>query len=228
MGQRLCASLIFVLALGVAGPASAAVDDGTCRNGAFPSENRDFGLAVIVGAGRAYLLYDMEGCPKTSAQCEKAGEGYVLPGDKVVTGRTTGDYVCAYYPSRGGGSAGWVEKPRLRSRAIDAKPPASSWAGRWSDEGNPQLRIAGGPGALHMAGEAYWPGPDRAKDWPPGWPHTGQIDGKLTLLGNRARYDEDECKIDLILVGDMLVASDNDMCGGMNVRFNGVYRRVRG
>ncbi|MBC9031104.1 hypothetical protein IAG41_01740 [Sphingomonas sp. JC676] len=76
-----------------------------------------------------------------------------------------------------------------------------------------------------MVGEAYWPQPEPAKDLPPR--HSGEIDGKLTLLGNRARHDQDYCKIDLALIGDILIASDNDMCGGTNVRFNGVYRRVR-
>src|SRR5689334_3298362 len=113
MGCRTFTRPLFILGVMIAAPASAAVDDGTCRNGGFPIENTDFGLAIIKGAGRAYLLYDMDGCPNTSPQCRKAGEGYVFRGDRVVTGRTTGDYVCAYYPSRGGGSAGWIDKSRL-------------------------------------------------------------------------------------------------------------------
>jgi hypothetical protein len=227
MGDRTFTSLAFILALMVAAPASAAIDDGTCRNGGFPTENTDFGLAAIKGTGRAYLLYDMEGCPNSSPQCKKSGEGYVVPGNRVVTGRTNGRYVCAYYPSRGGGSAGWVEKSRLRALATDSSPPPSSWLGRWSDEGNPTVRIISKRGAFHIEGEAYWPGTEPEKDWPPGWPHTGGIDGKLTLLRNRALYNLDGCKVDFVLVGDVLIASDNDSCGGMNVRFNGVYHRVR-
>lgn len=30
----------------------------------------------------------------------------------------------------------------------------------------------------------------------------------------------------LYLLGDVLVVADNSECGGMNVRFNGVYRRA--
>lgn len=39
---------------------------------------------------------------------------------------------------------------------------------------------------MNVGGEAYWPGPDPDPDLPPR--HSGEIDGKLTLLGNRARY----------------------------------------
>ena len=220
--------LLIGLVLLVATPLSDTVDEGDCRNGGFPSENADFGLAIIKGTGRAYLLYDMDGCPNASGQCKKSAEGYVLPGDRVVTGRSKGGYVCAYFPSRGGGSAGWVDKPRLRSLAIDRTPPPSSWLGRWSDEGNPTVHIRGRRGVLHITGDMIWPGPQREKDWPPGWPRSGEIDGKLTLQGNRASYDEDDCKVEFVLVGDMLIARDNELCGGMNVRFNGVYRHGKG
>jgi hypothetical protein len=219
--------LFVMLALGLAAPASAEDDDGTCRNGGFPMENAKFGVAVVKGAGRAYLLYDMDGCPAISTRCQKVGEGYILPGDKVATGRAMGDYVCAYYPSRDGGSAGWVEKSRLRPLPIEAKPLPSTWLGAWSDEGNPAMSITQEQGSLHVVGESYWPGRSRRKEWPLGWPHTGEIDGTLTLLGNRASYDDDGCKIELTLVGDFLVAADNRECGGANVNFDGVYRRVR-
>lgn len=94
------------------------------------------------------------------------------------------------------------------------------------------MRITNKRGMMHVGGEAYWPGPDLDPDLPPR--HSGEIDGKLTLLGNRARYGDDNraryddyCKIDFTLVGDILIASDNSWCGGTNVRFSGVYRRVR-
>ena len=49
-------------------------------------------------------------------------------------------------------------------------------------------------------------------------------------MGDRARYDEDSehsCKVEFSLVGDTLIASDNGLCGGANVRFDGVYRRAK-
>jgi len=220
-------SLVFLLALVAAAPASAAEDDGFCRNGAFPTENADFDLAVIKGQGRAYLLSDMDGCPNTSLQCRKSAWSQVVPGDRVVIGRAKGDYVCAYFPKRGGGTAGWVDKARIRQLAANSSPPPSSWIGGWSDEGDPTVQISGRGNDLRIAGRAYWPGPKPQKGWPSGRPHSGRINGKLTVVGNRANYDDEVCKIDFVLLADLLIASDNDMCGGMNVHFTAVYRRVR-
>ena len=228
MNTRACAILLFGFAIIVATPTSAATDEGDCRNGGFPRENNDFGLAVIKGEGRAYLLADMDGCPNASPECKKWG--YVLPGNKVVTGRAKGDYVCAYYPNKRGGSAGWVDRSRLGILAIDRQPPPSSWLGNWSDGDNPAVRVAWLGRALHMTGEAFWPGPYPEAGWPPGWPHAGELDGVLTLAGDRGHYgdgEDDGCEIEFRLVGDTLIASDNSLCGGANVRFDGVYQRPK-
>ena len=83
------------------------------------------------------------------------------------------------------------------------------------------MRITGQRAALAITGEAFWPGPDPVEGVPV---HSGNIEGKLTLRGNQAQYKGDECKIGFTLLGDVLVAGDNERCGGANVRFNGVYR----
>lgn len=57
-------SLLTSLLLGSAPRALAEeIGDLFCRNGGFPMENADFGVATIVGQGRAYLKTDMYGCP---------------------------------------------------------------------------------------------------------------------------------------------------------------------
>lgn len=219
-------TLFGILLIAVATPASAAMlDDGLCRNGLFPANNDHFGLAIVNGQGRAQVLDDMNGCPKAERRCRKGY--YVVPGDRVVTGRIKGSYVCAFFPNKGGGTAGWIERSRLRPLTINRNPPQSAWIGRWSSEENPIMRIMTGHRGLRITGEAYWPGPTRDDDWPPGWPHYGNIDGKLVRQSDHAHYDADGCRVDLVLVGDTLIASDNEMCGGANVRFNGVYRRQK-
>jgi hypothetical protein len=39
--------------------------------------------------------------------------------------------------------------------------------------------------------------------------------------------EDDICKLTLRLVGDFLVADDNGECGGVNVTFDGVYRKKK-
>lgn len=204
-------------------PALAATpDEGWCRNGDFTTKNPDFGLAVVNRKVRAHVLTDMNGCPNAERRCRA---GYHLnPGKRVVTGRSAGKYVCAYFPyADGGGEAGWLDWSSLRPRRVDVVPTNSSWVGRWSDGGNPTVRIAARRGVLAITGKAFWPGPDPTGGWPT--PHSGNIKGQLIRSGNRAHYNVDDCKIVFTLLGDTLVAGDNERCGGTNVRFDGVYRR---
>jgi hypothetical protein len=115
MRESVLTSAFIVSALLVAAPASAGGHEYLCRNGSFPDENADFGLAIINGGNRAYL-YDVDNCLNPS-RCEKVGAGHAVPGARVVTGRTKGNYVCIYFFSNWG-SAGWVEKSRLRALAV--------------------------------------------------------------------------------------------------------------
>ena len=201
-----------------------AQDDTLCRNGLFPSEP-PFALAEIAGETRAYFHDDMNGCPWRGENC-KTGS-YVIPGDTVIINRLRGGYACAFYPSERGGTAGWIPTRRLGLLPVETNSPLSAWLGEWSSEGNPTIRFRKRLGRLHIEGEAYWPSPDPEPDSPYPSPHVGAIDGRVTLLGNRGHYgDEDLCEVHFTLLGDLLVAGDNRQCGGMNVSFSAVYQRV--
>ncbi len=204
--------------------AAFAQDDGFCRNGRFPIDNHPVGLAVIAGSGPARFLTDMDGCPSPEARCRQGA--YVIPGNRVVTGRSNGSYVCVYYPSRGGGTAGWMDATRLSPVATNPNPPLSAWIGRWSDEGNPRVSFRRRGAGLEVEGEAHWPSPNPSPREFPGGPNEGSIGEPARLSGNSARAAE--CNVSFILLGDLLIAEDPEgTCGGMNVNFTGVYRRER-
>ena len=88
-----------------------ATDTATCRNGSFPTQETAFGLASVVGTPRTYLRSDTPPCPDDSAECR--GRVYVVPGGIVLTGATNGAYVCAFFPSRNSGSAGYARRDEL-------------------------------------------------------------------------------------------------------------------
>jgi hypothetical protein len=221
--MRLSPSVLLLLAASSAAGAMTE-DDGTCRNGIFPVQNEAVRLATIAGSGRAYFLGDMDGCPNAEARCRQ--RTYVVPGDRVVAGRSRGGYVCVYYPSRGGGSAGWMEVGRLEAVATDPNPPLSAWLGSWSEDGNPRVTFERRGSGLAVEGEAYWPSRNPSPRDYPGGPNEGTIGEILQVSGNRAHAPE--CHVRFTLLGDFIVAADPDMqCGGMNVSFSGVYRRVR-
>ena len=66
--------------------------------------------------------------------------------------------------------------------------------------------------------------------------HDGEVDETVAARGARAGIDlltpaqlkasTDDCHIGATILGDYLVVSDNDKCGGLNVTFTGLYRRV--
>lgn len=214
------------VALLAASAARAAEDDGLCRNGVFPKEQGQFGLAKVTGGGRLGFLGDMDGCPNETPACR--GTGYVVAGDTLITGRAKGPYVCAFYPNRVGGSAGWVRADRLAPAPVDHAPALSAWLGRWKD-GDDSIRLTARGGALVADGAAFWPSANPSLAERPGGPNTGELSGSARPVGSRVVFrdgdDQDACRATLTLVGPFLVVSDNDNCGGMNVSFTGVYTR---
>ncbi len=218
-------SKIFLLALllPVSVLASDLADDGSCRNGAFPSAQSDFAVAKVVGTQRLYLLGDMDGCPaKGEPACRQ--RSYVVSGDTVVTGRDLGPYRCAFFPNKVGGSAGWVERSKLQP-VVRLTPTLQGWAGDWKD-GDNGLSISVRGSQIHVEGDAYWPSANPTPEQRPYGPNLGQVEAQATPRGSQVDFVEDSCTVHAQLLGDVLVVSDNSECGGMNVRFDGVYRRT--
>jgi hypothetical protein len=84
-------------------------------------------------------------------------------------------------------------------------------------------------GSLLIHGNAFWYGGivDGIRVT-----HFGEVDGegrpkgnKLHIIGLDKKSDPDGCEVSLQLVDGFLKVSDNDSCGGMNVRFSGFYTR---
>jgi hypothetical protein len=215
---------VFSLTLLAATAAHGQAPDMSCSNGGFPAE-KAIGLAKVIGADRLVFLKDSDGCPSEAASCRQ--RAYVVGGDELLTGRGAGAYVCAFFPSRGGGSAGWVRRARLAPLPVDASPPPSAWAGHWAD-GDDTISLTVKGGALVADGNAYWPSAHPSPAQFPGGPNLGDLSGTARPTGNRVVFadsDPQACSATLSLVGGLLVVSDNGACGGANVSFGGVYRR---
>jgi hypothetical protein len=222
--MKLCGAVL-LLGLMIASAARAQAPDLTCRNGSFPQTETSIGLAKVVGAGRLTFLEDTDGCPGPAAACRQ--RAYVVAGDRLLTGRRRGEYVCAFFANRGGGSAGWVERARLGPLPVDAAPPPRAWVGRWAD-GDDTIALSLEHGALVADGNAYWPSAAPPLAQFPGGPNLGELSGTAKPKANRVVFadaDPQGCSASLTLIGDFLVVDDNQACGGHNVSFSGVYRR---
>jgi hypothetical protein len=151
----------------------------------------------------------------------------VVSGDELLTGRSAGAYVCALFPGRGGGSAGWVQRARLQALPVEASPSLSAWAGHWAN-GDDTISLTVKGAALVADGNAYWPSAHPSASQFPGGPNLGDLSGTARPTGARlvfADLDPQACSATLTLIGVLLVVSDNGACGGQNVSFSGVYRR---
>lgn len=210
--------------------AQAAAQEGGnpanwCRNGAFTRDAEEFRTARVDGrkGSRLYFQGDEEGCPGPAAKCRQ--KAYVVPGDEVVVSRAFGDWACAWYqPARGRETVGWLPADRLATADPAANPPPARWLGAWGFYDN-LLRVKRGRagGSLLVEGTATWQGVN------PGNVHVGELSGEGAPAGNVLTLGDDpaDCRATLRLVGNYLVVSDNKQCGGLNVTFDGVYRRVR-
>jgi hypothetical protein len=188
-----------------------------CRNGAFASDAKEFRVARVRGA-RAYFYGEDEGCPGPDAKCRR--KAYVVAGNSLVVSRKFGDYVCAWFqPARGYETVGWLRADQLEVPETDASPPAARWLGEWGLHSNGlTIRRGEKAGELRVEGSAVWHGlGDNV--------HVGEVNASAAPGGNTLTLEDDICKITLRLVGDFLVADDNGDCGGVNVTFDGVYRK---
>ena len=207
-------------------PCAGATLERDCDFGRSISHNAKVGLGVITPGKPVRVTEVDDHCWNETTGCPK-----LSPGRNVITGRTVDQKICVYVYHFGKSDlAGWVDASRIKPLAINPNPPRTAWSGRWSHYGNPVLRLYMQDGTLMAKGAAAWPGlgMTRADLREVGlrYVYSGEIDEPLQVSGNRAYAPE--CKITFTLLGDYIVGADPDpQCGGANVHFSGVYRRVR-
>jgi len=171
-------------------------------------------LSVAVGQQLPTSPCDFDGFDINSKLAET-----IKTGDPVVVSHVEGDWTCGYLVTRKGSAQSWFRSRDLRLLYVDPKPAPAAWIGTWA-QGDNRIRIksSGTAGKLSLAGEAYWHGfGDNV--------HSGEFSSEASPVGNHLHLEDDACKIDLALIGRYLLANDNNMCGGMNVRFWSVWKR---
>jgi hypothetical protein len=144
-------------------------------------------------------------------------------GQPIVLFRRSADWICGYVENKGGAAPAWVAAAEVNELKPDPNPPVTAWLGTWINGHNSiQIKPTNQDSKLVLTGHATWHG---VKDVE----HSGDVDGEVTPNGNHIHYSEgpDACTIDLTLLGNYIVADDNNRCGGMNVRFWGIWKRTR-
>lgn len=193
-----------------------------CRNGLFPSDEAEFKLATVSGikGTRIHFFNDDDGCPSADAKCRM--RSYLITGNQVLVSRRYGSWICSWYqPRKGSETVGWLPVESLVISEHPASLALEKWIGRWKyGDQSLNIRRDSKRGFLTVKGDATWRGAGDNV-------HVGSVKARSLPQGNELILIEEECRVTLKLIGDYIIASDNSECGGMNVRFNGVYRKGR-
>lgn len=196
-----------------------------CRNGGFPGEQDSMSLGVIQGQKyeKVHFFEGYDGCPSKGAACRRPA--YLVPGDEVLVNKRTAGFACVWYQGRKRASVGWVPANKVALLPPPPLDPARDWLGTWSD-GVGTIRIwpASGAGRMQIASRLRWDG----GTGPNGEPRAnfGGMHGVLEVQGARASAAEGTCQVVLTRIGRYLVANDDGVCSGINVRHTGVYSRI--
>jgi hypothetical protein len=222
---KIFAGPLLWLCLAATAATAQAVNDypaNWCRNGLFTSDAAEFKLATVGGnwTARIHFLNDDDGCPGPEVRCET--KSYLITGDQVLISRKYGAWVCGWYqPRKGGETVGWLPANKLVMAEPPPAPPAlNNWIGLWKYERKTlDIRRDGKSGLLKVKGYAIWEGVGANV-------HVGGVEAVAQPRGNELVLVEEECRVTLKLIGDYVVANDNSGCGGVNVRFDGVFLKA--
>ncbi|MEN5014776.1 hypothetical protein ABEH87_00240 [Erwinia sp. Eh17-17] len=205
-----------------------AAEDDSCRNGFFPGYQGEYHQAEIrAGAGQVHFYDDMDGCPEKGESC--ARKAYLVPGNTVLVAQTKPGWSCVWYFAKKRDFTSWIPSASLTAiptRAVREE----DWLGQWLPvEGNNAIVISHHGDKLHVSGSADWHG--GTNSYGEEVVHIGEIDDDATVKANRLTFGipdstKYECGGEMLLINGNLVVRDNSNCGGMNVRFDSVYRKV--
>lgn len=182
---------------------------------------------------------------------------YLIVGDvAVVTAVRRQQSHIVFVNDVGKSSEGWVPQMRM-ARMPAWNGPQSDWVGTWAtDEKEIMVWQSRGDGYLIAQGAASWGAddPDRVQR---GAVHEGAFLAKFRPLRDMAAFAEGDeadrepglvfrdgqgnihktlgidaqrqylCKVHMRKLGIYLVVEDNGNCGGANVTFRDVYRRIK-
>lgn len=190
-----------------------------CRGGRWTMPEVDFKLATVKGKKneKAHFYGDDNDCPN-GKNCRRGS--YVIAGDELIVQRTYKNFACTWYqPKKGYGTVGWISLDKLNIQ--DKTENDGDWTGEWIyGENNIDIQAAQSRGKYTVKGNAFWKGVGDNI-------HIGELDyegmpeGDLMKVGDGE--DKYDCRAKMQRLGKYLIVSDNLMCGGANVTFNGIY-----
>lgn len=224
---RACFCLALICFVTITGFSQLAGNpENWCREGFFTQETRNFGVGFVkpkTGNRTYFYNDDPSKCPAASFCRSKS---YLVKQDRVITSKILGEHVCAWFTgSRGEVKVGWLKKADLDFPEMLTDASEKVWTGEWQYGSN---TISFSPnklaGYLNVKGNAFWKGMGDNI-------HIGELDGRFEPQDGFLEYSDGtgqyDCRARMILsMETLLIVADNGYCGGANVSFSGIYRKV--
>ena len=212
-------------------------------------------FAARVKAGNPTLGNRVKLCPiPGGGHCPT--HRYLVAGDVALVNEVRGTQAHIVFVNRvGKWSEGWLARAQLVRLPV-SQEAQSGWAGTWAtDEKEIKIWQSRGDGFLIAQGTATW-GADDPERVQRGAVHLGDFLAKFRPHGDMAAFAEGDetdhetgllfrdsegyvhktlafeakrafiCKVRLRKIGIYLVVEDNGNCGGANVTFSDVYRKI--
>jgi len=172
------------------------------------------------GEARVYLQKAAKACPATGA-CAQRQKAFLVEGDQVLVSKAKAGFRCAYYGTAGGKLiAGFLPESALVPLQEATQLTPDFLTGTWYS-GSDTVQIASsGHGKVHASGNATWQGTGTANE--------GSFEADAVVSAAQVAFKDDSCAVQVRRRGNYLLLDDNSACGGMNVRFMGIYVRGKG
>ena len=184
-----------------------------------------FLVRTSAGVERAYLYKQTQLCPKDKP-CGSRQKAYLVSGDVVFAGPPNRGFRCAYYGRPNGKIvAGFIPIDNLKALTEDTSLSIDFVIGTWNYESDSIGIKAAAAGQVSGDGQASYQTAETVNE--------GSFSAQAPLAAGQKELvfkegnDESSCVVKLHRRGPYLVASDNNYCGGLNVRFDGIYTRAK-
>ena len=190
--------------------------------GTFDQGEMEFaGVSKIQGqkGEKAYFYKNSDTCPEAGASCKQ--KAYLISGDYVMVTSPTDYWGCVRYVSATGvQTTGWIKGKYLNYNNF-THATLAQWAGKWTDaSGDYRVEITKAGNKLNVSGFGLY----RTAG---GSANTGEFEAAGVPNDDQILVvRQGECKVSMALLGDRIYVAATSECGGMNVNFDGTYKKA--
>lgn len=197
-----------------------AQEDKFCREGLYTrAEALSLAKVSIPNDDKAYFFDDSDNCPSAEDSCKR--NAYLINADEIVVSKENEGFSCAWYVGANSNTIGWIKSDLLEPVQINP-PEHENWLGHWQYNDNEiyltELKFSDD---FLLEALAIWQGDGENI-------HIAEVFERIYAPKYHSIQisNDDLCFLQLTLMNDYIATMDNLKCGGANVSFNGIYKKV--